>query len=94
MGFEWPDWALAGLRDIEPYEVMQMVTGKNRWVRSAVSGWGGLRVVTIWGRTHNDRPLIVAVRLLGNLRTQIVGARDLHPHELADLEAWEASRDE
>jgi hypothetical protein len=70
---------------------MQVVTGKTRWVRSAVAGWGDLQLVTIWGRTYNDRPLLVAVRLLGNMRTQIIGARDLRPEELAEFEAWEAS---
>ncbi|MGX6606686.1 hypothetical protein ACWKSP_31860 [Micromonosporaceae bacterium Da 78-11] len=44
--------------------------------------------MTIAGRTWVGRPLIVAVRLLGGLDQQIIGAREMTPPELARFEAW------
>jgi hypothetical protein len=89
VGYEWLREALAALRDVEPYEVMQVLSAKKRMPVAAQSA--GVRFLTIAGRTAAGRPLIVAVRLLGGLDQQIIGAREMTPPELARFEAWEES---
>jgi len=50
-------------------------------------------VLTVWARTRPGRPLIVAVRQVGDWDWLIIGARDMHPTETAEFERWEASHD-
>lgn len=88
VGYEWLGAALAALRGVEPYEVLQVLSARRRMPLAAKSA--GVRFLTISGRTLADRPLIVAVRLLGELDQQIIGARDMTPQELKRFEAWEA----
>lgn len=92
MGYEWQGWALDALRGIEPHEVMQVLAAKRRWARPATSEYG-LQLVTVWGRTSTGRALIVAVRQVSAWDWQILGARDLRPEELDELEQWEATHD-
>ena len=93
MGFEWPSWALAALRDIEPGEVLQALNAQRRWPRPA-TGTYGVRVLTIWARTDSGRPLLVAVRQVSEWDWQILGARDLHPSEAAEFDEWEVNSGE
>ena len=93
MGWEWSWFVLEQLTGIEPYEVMQVLETGQRWPRPAVDPVTGLVVLTIWGRTKAGRPLKVATRPLDGLNREIVGARELTPAELAELEQWEATRD-
>jgi hypothetical protein len=88
VGFEWPEWALAGLQGIEPGEVLQVLNADRRWPRTAVSDTG-MQVLTVWGRTRTGRPLLVAVRQVSQWDWQILGARDLHPEEAEELTTWE-----
>ena len=88
MGYEWLSAALAALRGVEPYEVLQVLSADRRMPLRAESA--GVWFLAISGRTATGRPLIVAVRLLGDLDQQIIGARDMTPQELKRFEAWEA----
>jgi hypothetical protein len=92
VGFEWVREALDKLQGIEPHEVNQALAAKSRWPRPAV-GLGGVRVVVIWARTRTGRPVMVALKRKDEWDWWIVGARELEPAEVAELEAWEA-RDE
>ncbi|BBH71017.1 hypothetical protein ACTI_77020 [Actinoplanes sp. OR16] len=89
MGYEWLTAALAALRDVETWEVTQVLSAKLRLPMAAESA--GVHFLTISGRTESGRPLVVAVRLLGGHQQQIIGAREMTPDELARFEAWEAS---
>jgi hypothetical protein len=89
VGYEWLTEALAALRDVESYEVLQVLSAERRMPLAAESA--GVRFLTISGRTHAGRPLVVAVRLLGGLDQQIIGARDMTPPERARFEVWEAT---
>ena len=93
VGYEWPDWALDGLRGVEPHEVMEVLGASRRWPRRA-TGPGGVQLVAVWARTRRGRPLIVAVRQVGEWDWWIVGARDLTGADLVALEGWEEARDE
>ncbi|MEU2614898.1 hypothetical protein ABZ570_25425 [Micromonospora sp. NPDC007271] len=59
MPYEWEEWALRALAGVQPYEVRQALEAKQRWPRPA-AGVAGLQVLTVWARTHDGRPLIVA----------------------------------
>jgi len=72
VGYEWLPWALAHLVDVEPYEVTQVLTAPRRLPLAASSG--GVPFIAISGRTRAGRPLIVAVRKLGDFDQQIIGA--------------------
>lgn len=89
VSYEWLVAALHALRDVEPFEVLQVLSAPRRMPLAAQSA--GVRFLTISGRTTSGRPLIVAVRLLGGLEQQIIGAREMTPPELARFEAWEAT---
>ncbi|HET9516536.1 MAG TPA: hypothetical protein VFO77_02290 [Actinoplanes sp.] len=89
MGYEWLPWALATLTGIEPDEVMQVLAGNRRLPAAATSGV--VPIVTISGRTWAGRPLIVAVRKIGDFDQQIIGVREMTPAELATFENWEAT---
>jgi hypothetical protein len=49
-------------------------------------------VLTIWGRTRNGRPLIVAVRMVEPFDQLIVGAWGMTADELDRGEEWEAGQ--
>jgi hypothetical protein len=90
--YEWLSTAFAVLvlRGIEPYEVMQVLSGARRRpvpVRSPV----GLPMLNICGRTRAGRPLIVTVRLAGGFDMEIAGARDMSDAEREEFESWETS---
>ena len=89
MGYEWLTEALAALRDLESSEVLQVLSADRRMPLAAESA--GVRFLTISGRTQHGRPLVVAVRLLGGLDQQIIGAREMTPQELKRFEEWEAT---
>ncbi|GAA1647910.1 hypothetical protein [Actinoplanes couchii] len=88
MGYEWLTEALARLRDIESQEVTQVLSAERRLPLAAESA--GVHFLTISGRTGTGRPLVVAVRLLGGHRQQIIGAREMTPEELVRFKTWEA----
>ena len=95
MGWKWApffvlDWL--GDRKLEPHEVMQVLNGARRWPRLGTDSIG-MQPLTIWGRTSTGRALLVALRPLTGRDWEIIGARDLTPSELDELEAWEAGRD-
>jgi hypothetical protein len=90
VGYEWLGQALERLEGIEPHEVVQVLRSTRRWPRTATSSTTSIQVLTIWGRTPAGRPLIVAVRPVGEWVWQIVGARMLRPVELTEFEQWEA----
>jgi hypothetical protein len=92
MPYVWLPVALAMLRGIEPYEVMQVLYAKRRLPVPGRSG--DVPIIAICGRTNAGRPLAVAVRRTGRLNQEIVGARDLNPDELARFEHWEAEQDD
>jgi hypothetical protein len=91
MGFEWSEWALDALRGITPQEVVEALGADRRLPRSAVSD--GVHVLVIWARTAAGRPLLVAVRSVADWHWLIIGARELTPAEVEELESWEASTD-
>jgi predicted DNA-binding protein len=62
---------LAGLVGIKQFEVEQVLYAEQRWPRPAY-GPSGVSVLTIWARTRRGRPLIVAVRRVGEREWLIV----------------------
>lgn len=91
MGFSFSYIALAKLRGVEPYEVLQVLAGRPMPV-PARSADGYLWVMTFWGRTRTGRVLVVAARRRGKWNWEIVGAREATPAERAEYENWEAGR--
>lgn len=87
MGYEWLIEGLQALRDVEPHEVTQVLAADRRMPLAAESA--GVRILTIGGRTHTGRALIIGLRLLGNHDQQIIGARPMTPEELTRFEKWE-----
>ncbi|MGV9677863.1 hypothetical protein ACWDSJ_21510 [Nocardia sp. NPDC003482] len=87
MGFEWPDWALAHLTGVEPWEVRQVLAGERRWPRLADDG--SVVALSIWGRTSGGRPLIVVTRRFDQWTWMILGARAMRADELTIFEQWE-----
>jgi hypothetical protein len=88
--YRWLPQALALLAGIEPYEVLQVLSADRRRPVPAVAA--GIRVLTIWGRTRNGRPLIVAVRMVEPFDQLIVGAWEMTADELDRFEEWEAGQ--
>lgn len=79
--YEWPDWARTGCG------VWSRTRSWRCWVRRAgglagATGPGGVQLVAVWARTRRGRPLIVAVRQVGEWDWWIVGARDLTGAEM------------
>ena len=92
MGYDWPDWALDHLHGIEPWEVMQVLTGKNpRWPRRGKSR-NGIPILTIWGRTAAGRVLVIGVYQVTTWQWNVTSARDMTTAERAEFEQWEESR--
>ena len=77
VGYFWFGATLAGLRDVEPYEVLQVLGGKVRWLLPALPP-EGIRVLMMLGRTMD---------------WWIVGAREMSVAELAMFEEREADHD-
>jgi hypothetical protein len=92
-GYGWPGWALDALRGIEPHEVVQALGARRRWPRKA-RGRDGTEVLTVWARTISGRPLIVAVRQVGEPEWPIVGAREMRVRERSEFVRWEGTRDD
>lgn len=91
MPYEWEDWALAALADVELSEVRQTLEAKRRWPRPATSATG-IAVLTVWGRTAVGRPLVVAVYHVTGVTWRIIGARDMTDDELIEFSRWEETR--
>ncbi|MGH3737025.1 MAG: hypothetical protein ACRDT6_15640 [Micromonosporaceae bacterium] len=87
MGYEWLPYALMALRGVEPYEVIQALHAVRRWPVPAIAS--GTRLLTIWSRTREGRPMIVMLRHQGGMDWLIIGARDMNSDELAGFERWE-----
>jgi hypothetical protein len=92
VAFEWLADSLRQLDRIEPREVHQALASERRWPRIARDAELGLRVLTIWARTADNRPLVIATRKRSEWDWQCLGARDMKPAEVAEFEAWEAGR--
>lgn len=88
MPYEWDEWAINALAEIEPYEVRQVLEARRRWPRPAVDP-AGLRVLTIWARTLAGRVLIVAVYHSSGRTWKIIGAREMKADEMAEFAKWE-----
>jgi hypothetical protein len=54
MGYEWLQVALDALREIEPFEVFQVLSATRR--RPVAAQAAGVAILTIWGRTHAGGP--------------------------------------
>lgn len=92
VGYDWPEWALDRLRGMQPWEVMQVLTGKRpRWPRRGRDGTGA-SILTIWGRTNAGRALKVGVYQVSAWQWHIASARDMTPAELAEFQQWEETR--
>lgn len=89
MGYDWLPESLAALIDIEPDEVVQVLSAQRRLPLAARSA--GVAFIAVCGRTDAGRPLIVAVRRVGDFDQQIIGAREMTDGELERFEAWEAT---
>ncbi|MBO0869009.1 MAG: hypothetical protein J2P15_10615, partial [Micromonosporaceae bacterium] len=70
----------------------QAVYGR-RWPRVAITP-GGMRVLTIWGRTRAGKAILVLVRPIKGrpLDAWIVNVRPLNDLELDEFERWEESQ--
>jgi hypothetical protein len=90
VGYEWLPGVMALLRDVEPYEVMQVLLTGRRWPRP-VTGPDGVSLVTVWSRTQVGRPIVVVIRNAKGLDWWIVGAREMNPAEVAEFKRWEAN---
>ncbi|GGK28172.1 hypothetical protein GCM10010124_21000 [Pilimelia terevasa] len=89
MGYDWLPAALESLRGVQPHEVTQVLAAPRRMPVAAISG--GVRIITVAGRTLTGRALIVAVRRIDDFDQLILGARELTPAETARFEQWEAT---
>lgn len=78
-------------KDIEPYEVRQVLEATVRWPRPATTDTGK-RVLSIWARTRAGRPLIVTTYHHDGLIWKIIGASEMNFTQLAEFEAWEELR--
>jgi hypothetical protein len=90
VGYLWLEITLARLHGVEPYEVMQALSGQRRYPVVGQSR-EGVQILTIWGRTRAGRPLVVALRKIPDSKRDwwIVGARDMNESERAFFEQWE-----
>lgn len=92
VGYDWTGWALDHLRGIEPWEVLQVLTGKRaRWPRRGRSA-SGASILTVWGRTYAGRALIVGVYQVDTWQWHIASAREMSDRELAEFARWEETQ--
>ena len=90
MGYEWLSNALDALRDIAPHEVTEVLAAPRRW---PVPGYAdGVKLLSIWGRTDEGRPLIVILHHADGLDWEIVGATRMNADQLARFREWEATK--
>lgn len=95
--YEWWPGAKALIREagVETWEVIEVLYSARRWLRPARSD-RGLDVLTVWGRTDEGRPVIVALRRVtredGTTGWQIVLAAPMGPRQLEEFTAWEAQQ--
>ena len=92
MGWDWVPGAMEQLEGIEPYEVLQALVASKRWPRNGVSRNTGMMSLTICARTRAGRPLMVGLIRLQGFEGLIYSAKELHGEQLAEFEAWEATR--
>ncbi len=93
VAFRWVSGALEWLfrMGIHPYEVLQVLQYGKRWPRQGHTPAG--TVLTVWGRTHTGRALLVVLwPESGSLDSYITAARQLTADEEAELQRWEATR--
>ncbi|WP_028478814.1 hypothetical protein [Nocardia sp. CNY236] len=91
MVYDIPEWALeaAARHGVEPYEIMQVLTGPGRRWPRPVRGKGNLPAVMIIGRTASGAPLAVVVRLVAQWEQQVIGVLPVIGTLLAEFEKWE-----
>jgi hypothetical protein len=90
VGYEWLSNALDALGDIQPHEVTEVLTARRRW---PVPGYAdGVKLLSIWGRTDEGRPLIVILHHADGLDWEIVGAARMNVDQLARFREWEATK--
>ncbi|MGH3735493.1 MAG: hypothetical protein ACRDT6_07710 [Micromonosporaceae bacterium] len=77
MYWEWREWSLAALKNVEPHEVTQALTN-GRMIRR----WVDDHVLAVVSNTHTRRVLVVA--LYEDIESWvIIGAREASPSEAA-----------
>lgn len=89
VAFELVQDTFQQLDGIHAHEIHSALASPRRWPRAAQDPSVGLRVLTIWSRTAEGRPLVIAVRKHSEWKWQCFGARDMKRAELAEFEAWE-----
>ncbi|QLY28653.1 hypothetical protein [Nocardia huaxiensis] len=92
MPYEWLPWLSARLAEVglTADEVVEALESRYRWPRMSTSKTG-LRVLQVWARTRDGKPIIVALRELGALDWQIIGAKPMtESQDIADFEEWES----
>ncbi|MFC3960967.1 hypothetical protein [Nocardia jiangsuensis] len=93
MHFEWwpGAYALLADADVEPWEAIEVLYSARRRPRPARTA-EGLPVLTVWGRTDSDRPLVVVLRQLAEGQWQIIRAVEMTPAYIRVFEEWEAQQ--
>lgn len=94
--YEWWTGArrLLEAAGVETWEVMEVLYSPRRWPRPATSP-EGLSALTVWGRTDDDRALIVVLRWLRAAnRWQILFAAPMSQAQLAEFAEWEATKND
>ncbi|MFE3029636.1 hypothetical protein [Nocardia tengchongensis] len=95
MEYVWSPTAKQFLQryQVEPWEVMEILYSARRWPRPARTDQG-LPVLTVWGRSDDDRGLIVILRHQAPpaTRWEILMAVPMGPHQLTEYNAWEANQ--
>jgi hypothetical protein len=79
---------MAILRDVEPYEALQVLNNPRR-MPVPVHGPRGLTYLAIYARTNAGKPVVVVIRHLGGHDAMIVAARRMTPADIALFEQWE-----
>ncbi|MEC3918235.1 hypothetical protein [Nocardia sp. CDC160] len=94
MPYEWLPWLAARLTQagLTHAEIIEALDSQRRWPRMSTSK-DGLRVLQVWARTKAGKPIIIALRAMGGLNWQIIGAKPMtNPQDIADFEEWESQR--
>ncbi|WP_157555011.1 hypothetical protein [Nocardia crassostreae] len=95
VGYDIPEWALelAARYGIEPYQIMQALTGPGRKWPRPVRGQGDLPALMIIARIASGTPLAIVVRPLSQWDQQVIGVMPVTGELLADFEKWEEHND-